>query len=90
MEESILDFFVVCNKVLPYVKKMVIDEQKKYILTNYTRVRQDGKATDSDHFTQYLELELVIESTKNERGEIFDYKKKTKSRKIPRGHVQNH
>ena len=82
MEESILDFFVVCNKVLPYVKKMVIDEQKKYILTNYTRVRQDGKATDSDHFTQYLELDLVIESSKNERVEIFDYKKKQNQEKF--------
>ena len=28
LEESIIDFFVVCNKVLPFVQKMVIDERK--------------------------------------------------------------
>ena len=34
-EKSVLDFFVVCSRVLPIVTKMVIDEDKKYILTNY-------------------------------------------------------
>ena len=29
LEESILDFFIVCSKVLPFVKRMVIDCQKK-------------------------------------------------------------
>ena len=31
-ERSVLDFFVVCSRVLPFVTKMVIDEDKKYIL----------------------------------------------------------
>ena len=33
-EESILDFFIVCNLILPHVTKMVVDEEKKYVLTN--------------------------------------------------------
>ena len=33
LELSVLDFFVVCDQVLPFIKKMVIDEQKEYILT---------------------------------------------------------
>ena len=52
IEESVLDFFVVCHRVLPYVTKMVIDERKEHILTNYQRARCGGKATDSDHFTE--------------------------------------
>ena len=52
IEESILDFFVVCSKVLPFVKKMVIDESKNYILTNYRKVGKTGKSIDSDHFTE--------------------------------------
>ena len=36
-EKSVLDFFVVCSRVLPFVTKMVIDERKQHILTNYSR-----------------------------------------------------
>ena len=41
-EESILDFFVVCDTVLPYIKEMVIDDSKDYILTNYKAAKQTG------------------------------------------------
>ena len=75
VEESVLDFFVVCHRVLPYVTKMVIDERKKYVLTNYQQARYGGKAKDSDHFTQYMDLELDIISEKPERIEFYDFKK---------------
>ena len=32
MEKSILDFFVVCSRLLPYVSQMVIDEKKELII----------------------------------------------------------
>ena len=67
LEKSVLDFFVVCNRVLPFVTNMKIDEEKKHVLTNYARVRVDGKATDSDHNTQYMDLNLVIDSRKAEK-----------------------
>ena len=57
-EVSVLDFFVVCDRVLPYVMRMKIDENKEFVLTNYARVRIDGKATDSDHNTQYMDLDM--------------------------------
>ena len=57
LEESVLDFFLVCNLVLPHVTKMVIDESKEHILTNYQAVRYGGHAVDSDHFTEYMDLE---------------------------------
>ena len=60
IEESILDFFVVCHRVLPFVKKMVIDENKKYILTNYQQAKSKGKATDSDHLTEYMDIDFEI------------------------------
>ena len=55
LELSVLDFFVVCDQVLPFIKKMVIDEQKEYILTNYQNVRNTGVAVDPDHFTQFMD-----------------------------------
>ena len=70
LEQSVIDFFVVCRKVLPYVKKMIIDEKKEFILTNYERARLNGKSIDTDHFTQYIDLDIAIE-----KAEILDFKK---------------
>ena len=75
-EKSVLDFFIVCSRVLPYITDMVIDEDSKHILTNYKQVRWGGKATDSDHFTEYMDLKLQLVSEKPERKEIFDFKDK--------------
>ena len=73
-EESVLDFFVVCARVLPYVTSMVIDDAKKHILTNYKAVRNGGKANDSDHFTEYMDVNLRIRTEKPIRREIFNFK----------------
>ena len=75
-ERSVLDFFVICSRLLPYLKKMVIDERKDYILTNYQNVGVSGKAVDSDHFTEYMDLDLKVESAKPERNEIYNFKEK--------------
>ena len=53
---------------------MVIDEERKYVLTNYQAVRRNGKAIDSVHNTQYVDIDLRIESIKPERKEIYDLK----------------
>ena len=71
MEESALDFFVVCSKVLPYVKRMVIDESKDFILTDYPRASKSG---DIYHFTEYLDLDIKVEAEKPERVKIFNFK----------------
>ena len=55
---------------------MVIDESKKYVLTNYQAVKKTGKAIDSDHNTQYMDLDLKIESFKPERVEMHNFKDK--------------
>ena len=72
LETSVLDFFVVCDRLLPFVSKMVIDEEKKFVLTNYEQVRKGGTAVDSDHHTQFMDLDLEIRSEKPERIEIFN------------------
>ena len=73
-EQSILDFFVVCSRILPHINKMVIDEKNKYILTNYKTVKQTGKAVDSDHKTEYMDLNLKIIREKPIRREIYHFK----------------
>ena len=73
-EESILDFFIVCNKVLPFVTKMVIDEEKKFILTNYKQYAKTNKAIDSDHMTVFMDLDIDIDPVKQERVEMYNFK----------------
>ena len=74
IEESVLDFFVVCASVLPYITKMVIDEKKQHVLTNYHSAKKNGKATDSDHMTQYMDVNLNFIDMKPERQEMLNYK----------------
>ena len=76
LEQSVLDFFVVCNLLLPYVKKMVIDEDRKFILTNYEQVQKGGKGADTDHMTEYMDLDLKVETEKPERRELWNFKNK--------------
>ena len=73
-EKSVLDFFIVCSRVLPYVTKMVIDVDKKHILTNYKNAKDGRKATDTDHMTEYMDLNLQAVSAKPERKEIYNFK----------------
>ena len=61
-EKSILDFFVVCSRILPFVTKMVIDEEKNYILTNYKVCKNGIRAKDSDHYTEYMDVKLKIKT----------------------------
>ena len=35
VQQSIIDFFVVCKRLLPHVTDMTIDNQRKDIVTNY-------------------------------------------------------
>ena len=76
LEESILDFFVVCDIVMPHIMKMVIDEEGKHVLTNYEQVLHGGKASNSDHATQYVDLDLKIINNKTKRREVWNLKNK--------------
>ena len=76
IQKSVLDFFVVCHRVLPFIRRMVIDEHKEHILTNYKKARKGEKAVDSDHYTEYMDVDLKLLSEKPERIELFNFKDK--------------
>ena len=46
---------------------MVIDEHKEYILTNYQKAKNGGRAIDSDHYTEYVDIDLKFISEKPDR-----------------------
>ena len=74
MEESILDFFVVCSRILPFVTAMKIDEDKKHVLTNYKPAKNGSPAIDSDHYTLELDVKLKFSTERPFRREIFNFK----------------
>ena len=73
-EESVLDVFIVCRKVLGLVKHMTIDHEDKYRLTNFKAKKKSGKVTATDHRAVLFVLDLSIPIAKPERISEFNYK----------------
>ena len=61
---------------------MTIDEQKKYILTNFQPANKNRRAVDSDHMTEYMDLNLRFNRIKPERKEMFNFMDKEEQEKF--------
>ena len=73
IKESILDFFVVCNQILPLVAKMVIYESGEVALTKYRK----GNIVKTDHNMLKLEVNLTFHVEKeHDRREVFNLRNK--------------
>ena len=76
-EKSVLDYFIVCPEFFNQVFSLVIDEERKYVLTKYS-TRMGGKCMkESDH--NPLVCTLIIQWDKRikiDRKEIFKLKDK--------------
>ena len=74
VQNSIIDFFVVCKHILPHVNEMVIDNNKEFTITNYKGAKHGKKTVDSDHVTLVLKINLNILPQKPQRVKMFDFK----------------
>ena len=70
-KKSTIDFYVVCERVLPYVESMKIDNGREHTLTNY---KKGSKAVDSDHRPLVMNIKLEVPPTKISKVEILDFK----------------
>ena len=73
---GILDFFVVCNRIISLISGMEVDDLKKNVPTNYTQLRKGGKAVDSDHMVIELSLNMKVLPTRPTREIIYNFKNK--------------
>jgi hypothetical protein len=73
-EKSILDVFIVCPKVLPFIKHMKIYHQGKYSVTNFTAKKRINQNVNPDHFPVILTLDLSLPSTIPKRVTEFNFK----------------
>ena len=68
-QESILDFFLVCEQILPLVTKMEIFENGENALTRY----RGGKVVRSDHNMLHCEINLTFhDQKKHEQVKMFN------------------
>ena len=69
-EKSILDFILVCNKLLPYANYMYIDEEKKYSLAYFYQKKKGQTAKVSDHNLIYVDFKLKFKPLIQERKSL--------------------
>ena len=74
VEESVIDFFMVNERMLQYVTKMRVDEEEQYALSNLAQKKKTKKSINSDHRTLILELNIQFTKIKPDNIEFFNFK----------------
>ena len=75
LEESIIDFMIVCEELFNFFSEMIIDESRIYSLSRYQKTKSGFKITESDHHTLVSSFDIkwnVDEDTKN-RIKVFNF-----------------
>ena len=74
-EQAVLDYVLVCEKLLPYFQKMNIDEKRAYTLTKYASKKGKRVMKESDHNVITVEFSLrVHKAPPCPRREFFDFR----------------
>jgi hypothetical protein len=82
-EESIIDFVITCDEMADMIEELVIDEEKKFVLTKYTKTKKGVKTKESDHNSLITKVLANWNKTKNNvRIEIYNLKDKDGQRKF--------
>lgn len=76
VKQSSIDFYVVCQRVLPFVTSMRINEDKKFTLTNYTLANSEKEAVNSDHAPLVMEVKLEAARNKKKKVEMLNFNDK--------------
>ena len=76
-EQSVLDYFIVCQDLYSLVQGMWIDEQRDYVLTRFYKQNGQTKTVESDHNVLVLDICYSWNvNVKEERIEIFNLRNK--------------
>ena len=60
IEEAVLDFFIINERMLPYLTKIIVDEERNYTLSNFTQKKKNGKVTETDHNALIMEMNIEV------------------------------
>ena len=74
-EESVIDFVIVSEDMVPDIKAIVIDEERKHVLTRVTKAKGVVKTVESDHNPIITELYCTYKRRNSTRRmEMFNLK----------------
>jgi hypothetical protein len=73
-EEAVLDFFMISDNLRPFFKKMKIDEERKFCLSNFAQIKKNGRVIETDHNAMIAEFDLKVEKRNPDREEMFNLK----------------
>ena len=73
-EKSILDYIIVCEKLVEYFELMFIDEERNFPLTKYATTKGIRKMVKSDHNILYAKFSIEFRNSpwKQSRREVFN------------------
>ena len=71
-EEAVLDFMIMNEKLRPFARKMIIDEEKKFNLINLAQLKKNNRFIESDHNSLFLDLKINCENLKKRRNEMLN------------------
>ena len=64
-EESVIDFVIGCEEMVDMVESLVIDEERKYVLTKYQKTKKGVKIQESDHNSLITQVNAVWNKKRN-------------------------
>ena len=77
LEQSVIDYFIVCPNLYSLVESLVIDEDRKLAFRKYSKVKNVTKITKSDHNILLLSLKFKFNSkVVQKRDEVYNFKNK--------------
>ena len=75
VENSIIDYIIICQELYYYLIGMKIDDKKIHILTNYQKKKTSKKRTTSDHNLLYVSFSITfLRKPIKTRREFFNFK----------------
>ena len=75
-EQAILDFYIINEKMRPFVTKMKVDEDKEFSLINMAQHKKNKRLIETDHNALIIDIDLNIDNDKPKREEIYNLKNK--------------
>ena len=76
-ERSVIDFVIISNDLLSDCESLLIDEERKHVLTKFSKRKKGIETVESDHNVLVSKFKLVwCPGGKKERIETFNYKNK--------------
>ena len=77
LEESVIDFFIVCKRFFDMINSLLIDEKRIYCLTKFSSKTGNKNIKESDHNMFILNINVSWDTTfedNAERNEIYNFK----------------